>query len=178
MTKFICVSGKAQNGKDTTSAIINQKLTELGYKTIIVHYADLVKYICKTFFNWDGNKDEKGRTLLQYVGTDVVRKSKPDYWVDFIIDMVDFFHENWDYVIVSDTRFPNEIQKIKDHGYQVIHIKVVRPNFESPLTEEQQKHLSEIALDNIQPDLTLYNSTLDELNTEVTNFCKNIKEFF
>ena len=57
----------------------------MGYSTLIVHYADLLKYMCKTFFGWNGEKDEFGRSLLQRVGTDCIRNVEPDYWVDFVI---------------------------------------------------------------------------------------------
>ena len=71
--KIYAISGKAQHGKDTFAELLYQELTDKGYKVLVTHYGDLVKYICKTIFNWDGQKDEKGRHLLQYVGTDIFR---------------------------------------------------------------------------------------------------------
>jgi hypothetical protein len=128
-----------------------------GKKVLIVHFADLVKFVCKEFFNWDGQKDEKGRSLLQYVGTDKVRAKFPDYWVDFIINMLDVFGENWDWVIIPDTRFPNEIEKMRQKNIDVIHMRVFRDNFDSGLTAEQAKHASETALDDSSPDIFINN---------------------
>ena len=156
--KIFAVSGKAQHGKDTFANVLYEELTNKGHRVLLTHYADLLKFICKSLFNWDGQKDEKGRHILQYVGTDVVRKERPDYWVEFVIDMIDLFGENWDYVIIPDTRFPNEIDKLKEHYDKVEHIRVVRPNFTSTLTEEQLKHPSEIALDNVLPNITIFNN--------------------
>ena len=162
--KIFAVSGKAQHGKDTYANILYEELTNNGHRVLLTHYADLVKYVAKTFFNWDGEKDEKGRTLLQYIGTDIVRKERPNYWVEFILDIIDLFGENWDYVIIPDTRFPNEIDMVKEKYDKVEHIRVVRPNFTSTLTEEQLKHPSETALDNVLPDITIFNSgTMDDL---------------
>lgn len=162
--KIFTVSGKAQHGKDTYANILYEELTNKGHRVLLTHYADLVKYVAKTFFNWDGEKDEKGRTLLQYIGTDIVRKERPNYWVEFILDIIDLFGENWDYVIIPDTRFPNEIDMVKEKYDKVEHIRVVRPNFTSTLTEEQLKHPSETALDNVLPDITIFNSgTMDDL---------------
>lgn len=62
--KIVCISGKAQNGKDTTANFLSEALTAKGYRVLIAHFGDLVKYVCKTFFGWDGKKDEKGRTLI------------------------------------------------------------------------------------------------------------------
>jgi hypothetical protein len=166
--KILTVSGKAQHGKDTFANILYEELTNKGFRVLLTHYADLVKYIAKTFFNWDGEKDEKGRTLLQYIGTDIVRKERPNYWVEFILDIIDLFGENWDYVIIPDTRFPNEIDMVKEKYDKVEHIRVVRPNFTSTLTEEQLKHPSETALDDVEPDYVFYNEgTIEDIRDKI-----------
>ena len=59
--KIYAISGKAQQGKDTFAEILSQELTEKGYRVLVIHYADLLKFICKSLFNWDGQKDENGR---------------------------------------------------------------------------------------------------------------------
>lgn len=168
--KVICISGKARHGKDTTAGYLKGFFEEKDRKVLIAHYGDLVKYICKTFFDWDGNKDEAGRTLLQYIGTDVIREQEPDYWVGFIESVLSFFSHKWDYVLIPDCRFPNEIEYLKDMGHDVIHIRVVRnsPGFVSPLTEEQQKHISETALDGYPVDYYVGNfNDLDDLRGTV-----------
>ncbi len=159
-TKVICVSGKAQHGKDTYAKILKEALEKKGKKVLVAHYADLVKYVCSTFFNWDGNKDEAGRTLLQYVGTDVVREQQPNYWVNFLKDMLLFFDGSWDFVIIPDTRFPNEIAIMKD-TFPTYHCRVVRYGFESSLTEEQKNHPSETSLDNYPYDILIPNEGAD-----------------
>lgn len=172
--KILAVSGKAQHGKDTAAQIIYEELTKEGHKVLLTHYADLLKFICKSLFNWNGEKDEKGRQILQYVGTDVVRKERPDYWVQFIVDMLDLFGDNWDYVIIPDTRFPNEINKLKEHYNRVQHIRVIRPNFVSTLTEEQLKHPSESALDDFPYDLLIRNaSSMDDLRETIQSYVED-----
>ena len=54
--KIYAISGKAQHGKDTFAKILNEELTNRGYKVLLCHYADLVKYVAKTFFNWFSKK--------------------------------------------------------------------------------------------------------------------------
>ena len=175
MTKFICISGKAQNGKDTSARLLCSYLEQKGNRVLIVHYADLLKYICRNWFGWNGEKDNFGRTLLQKVGTDVVRNKRPDFWVDFILDVVNLFENEWDYIIIPDTRFPNELYKIKESGYPMTHIRVVRKDFESPLSPEQQAHASEVALDNEVPDILLVNEgTLDKLNSAIVEIVKQL----
>ena len=171
--KVFAISGHAQNGKDTVAGMMANKLTEDGNKVLVSHYADLLKYICRTYFGWNGEKDERGRHILQYVGTDVVRQKAPDFWVDFIVSILTLFDSAWDYVIIPDSRFPNEIDKLKQEGFDVKHLRVVRPNFISPLTPEQQKHPSETALDDVTPDFTVVNDgTLTDLDELITNYMK------
>ena len=172
--KVICISGKAQHGKDTTAGYLKEMLEARGNKVLVTHYGDLVKYICATFFGWDGQKDEKGRTLLQYVGTDSIRARKGDYWVKFVSDILMFFPGQWDYVLIPDCRFPNEIDDMC-HNFDVTHIRVIRENFESPLTEEQQNHPSETALDHVAPDILLINrGDLDDLKNAVKKIVDRI----
>lgn len=175
-TKVICIGGKAQHGKDTTGAFLYDALNTWGTATRIAHYGDLVKYICKTFFDWDGVKDDCGRSLLQHVGTDVIRAKDPNYWVNFIIDMLGFFDGYWDYVIIPDCRFPNEIECLQDAGLDTTYIRVERAGFVSPLTEEQQKHPSETALDDYPADYIIFNSgTLEDLKDSVATVVEHIR---
>lgn len=171
--KIITVSGKARHGKDTTANILKKELEEKGERVLITHYADLVKYICKTFFGWNGVKDEYGRHILQYVGTDIVRKRNPNYWVNFIIQMLTMFPDEWDFVIIPDARFPNEIEGMKTMDAQVFDICVVRDNFVSPLTEEQQHHKSETALDNYDFSYVIHNNgSMSELEENIKTWIK------
>ena len=156
--KVVCISGKAQHGKDTSATILKDLLEVDGKKVLITHYGDLVKYICKTFFGWDGNKDETGRAILQRVGTDEVRAQRPNYWVDFVVGILQMFPNEWDYILIPDTRFPNEIDSLKEVGFDVTHVRIIRAPFISPLTPEQQMHISETALDGVRADIYILNS--------------------
>ena len=156
---IITVSGKARHGKDFTAVALAERFKNSGKKVLITHYADLLKFICKNMFNWNGKKDEAGRHILQYVGTDIVRKQSPDFWVDYIINVLTLFGSEWDYVIIPDTRFPNEIERLQNKGqFQVISIHVNRINFDNGLSKEAQSHLSEHALDNFNFDFKLINN--------------------
>ena len=171
--KIINISGKAQNGKDTTALILKDKLETKNKKVLIAHYADLVKYICKTFFDWNGIKDEKGRTILQYVGTDVVRTQNPNYWIDFIKGFLTMFQNEWDYVIIPDCRFPNECFTWTQEGWSNITIRIIRHGFESNLTEEQLNHPSETSLDDYKFDYYIHNfGDVEDLKKEVDDFIK------
>ena len=162
------VSGKAQHGKDTVANLLYEELRNAGESALITHNADLLKFICKQYFSWDGQKNEKGRGTLQYVGTDVVRKQRPDFWVDFIIDVLKLFDKEWDWVIIPDARFPNEIDRLREEGFKVSHLRVERPAYNSNLTKEQQAHPSETALDDVIPDELIVNDgSIDDLRCKI-----------
>lgn len=165
--RVICISGQAGAGKDTVGQIIKEQLEQQGKSVLVTHNADLLKYLCRTLFDWDGQKDEAGRSLLQYVGTDIVRKQRPDFWVNFLISIFDLFGDNWDYAIIPDCRFPNEIDRLKEAGYHATHIHIER-DAASTLTEEQRKHPSETALDMVIPDYVVKNNgTIDDLRHSI-----------
>lgn len=167
--KIICISGKAQNGKDHCAKLIKKELEDKSYKILIVHYADLLKYICKTFFEWDGEKDIYGRTLLQHIGQYIREKTRNNYWVNFLIGIFNLFHDEWDYVIIPDTRFHNEIDLLKEY-YDVTTVRIERPNYDNGLTEEQQNHESEIALDDYNFDYRIINNGDESIHDEIDRF--------
>ena len=177
MKKLILISGKAENGKTLTANILQDNLESLGYKVVITRYAYYLKDLAVRYCGWDGKKDNNGRELLQQLGTDIIRQklNKPMFHVGRICEDIEICQDYVDYVIIDDTRFPNEVYFPKAmFGDKVMTIRISRLNedltpFESSLTEEQKKHISEVALDNFNFDQTIAAPTIQSLE-------KNIKE--
>ena len=168
--KVLCISAKARHGKDTAANIIKDYLEDQDKKVLITHYGDLIKFICKNYFNWDGQKDEKGRTLMQYVGTDIISSKQPAYWVDFVISILKFFESEWDYVLVPDCRYPIEAFRMVEN-FDTAVLRIERPGFKSDLTETQLQHPSETAMDNYAFDAIIYNDAgFDELREKLIWF--------
>lgn len=173
--KVICISGKAESGKDTSALHLKHILEGYNKSVLITHYADLVKFICMKYFDWNGEKDIAGRQMLQYVGTDVVRAECPSYWADFIVSVLKFFPTHWDCVIIPDCRFPNEIDTMRDSGFETYHLRIERPDHSSGLTPEQLLHSSETSLDNVVPDyIVTNNSDYSDLYTKLLRFTKEV----
>ena len=135
---IITFSGKARHGKDSSAQITKQIIEGNGKKALVINYANYLKYLATQYLGWDGNKDEKGRTLLQQLGTEKVRSKFPNYWVDNVINVTKIFEDDFDYVLIADARFPNEIKRWKEEGYNLITVHIERLNFDSGLTEEQK----------------------------------------
>jgi hypothetical protein len=154
MKRIFLISGKAQSGKDTTADFIKQALPN----TLIIHNADYMKYMAKTYLGWNGVKDEEGRNILQQLGTDKVRVGtcKPMFWTWLVCEVIEILQNDFDYFCIPDTRFPNEIYLPKARfGDKVISIHIERPDHNNGLTEEQKKHPSETALDGFKFDYNL-----------------------
>ena len=173
--KIITISGKAEAGKDLCANILKEHLEQLGHDVLISHYGDLVKFVCEKYFGWNSKKDEQGRKLLQYVGTDVIRFENPDYWVNFVKDILSFFPDEFEYVLISDCRFPNEVEIFKEDGFNVISLHVEKIGHENILTPEQRLHASETALDNYKFDYYIKSkSGTKNLEKEVKKFLQEI----
>lgn len=154
MEAIITVSGKAQVGKDYFSQTLKEYLEkEHNKKVVVIHYADYLKFICKEYYGWNGEKDEAGRTLLQKVGTDVVRKINKTFWVDAVVNFINAFKNEFDWFIIPDCRFPNEIDTLRYiYEDKFVSVNLHRKNhdgsiFENTLTGDQRNHPSETALD-------------------------------
>lgn len=171
----ITLSGKAENGKDLTASILKDKLSDEGYDVCIIHMADYLKYIAKQFFGWDGQKDLRGRTLLQKLGTEKVRAINPTYWVDTVLEFVKVFKNDFQYFLIPDCRFQNEIDAFKKNGFKTVSLHIERLNYENHLTPEQRKHPSETALDDYKFDYYIKTiSGTEYLKTEVDKFIEFI----
>lgn len=171
--KVCCISAKARHGKDTAAESLKYYLENKGNKVLITHFADLLKFICTKFFDWNGLKDEAGRTLLQYIGTDIVGAKKPEYWAEFIVSILKMFENEWDYVLIPDCRYPIEVETVSK-SFETYVLRVERPNFDSGLTDTQKKHASEVSMDNYTFDAILYNDgTLDDFIEKVEWFANN-----
>lgn len=103
----------------------------------IWHYADKVhNATCKECYLVKPTP----RLFLQLLGTQAGRQLfHPNIWVNILISRYKS-DQKW---IISDVRFPNEVKAIKDKGGVVVRIH--RPSI---LTNGQELHESETALDN------------------------------
>ena len=114
-------------------------------------YGDLVKYVCSKYFGATEEHNESNRYIWQNVGTNRVRENlkMPTYWVDRVCDFIKMTEGMYDYIFITDARFPNEIDLMVERfgSDKVTAVRIVRPNFKTNLTETQLTHVSETALD-------------------------------
>ncbi len=175
MTPLIfIIAGKARVGKDTTGGYIIDYLKENGYSPIRMAYAKYLKMYAMDYFNWDGKEETKPRTLLQELGTEVIRikMNKPNFLVNRTCDDIKILSNYFDSFVICDAREEKEITIPKEVFERVISIRVNRDI--NVLTESQNKHFTETALDNFDKyDYVINNNgSLEELKAKVIEILK------
>lgn len=139
-TKIIILSGKAGSGKSTIASIISKHK-----KCIILSYALYIKQIAKNVLLWDGNEDDKPRDFLQQFG-DVIKSIDSNLLVNRMVEDIKMYSYFYDLIVISDARFINEIETIKNNFKNAYSVRVCGNN--NNLTKEQKNHITEVALDN------------------------------
>ena len=89
--------------------------------------------------------------------------------------MLKMYCDEWDFVIIPDARFENEIIAVKN-CFPTIAVRVYSDNYNNGLTDEQKKHPSETALDNFKFDYEILNNsrTMEDLKSRVNLFVQEI----
>jgi hypothetical protein len=185
--QIIGITGKKFSGKDTTGEYLIDKY---NYKRFA--FADVIKDICKTIFGFDdeqlhGNKketvdeywDTTPRELLQFIGTDLFRnqigtvlpKIGENIWVEVLKKkIIDRLKNNPDEkIVVTDVRFQNELQMIKDLGGCIVRINRTS---EINISNENSSnvHISESFIDDFAVDYDILNNgSLEDLHEKIIN---------
>ncbi len=107
------------------------------------------------------------RYMLQYIGTEVLRRHDNDFHVKKTLERID---ENKNYCL-DDTRFPNELNLISDK------FKTVKIRVERYYEKQPNEHDSESALDNYKGwDYVIDNNgTLDDLKVHAKKIVDEMK---
>ena len=164
------VSGKANAGKDNTCELINNNVKLKSLKSINLQFSSYIKMYAKKISGWNGEEETKPRSLLQELGTEIIRKKIDEmFFINRIIGDIKVYSYYFDIITISDARLPVEIDTISKEFKNVVKINVVRPNFENNLNNIERKHITETALDNYDNyDYTLVNDgTINDLNEKI-----------
>lgn len=163
LPKLIGLGYRARAGKDTVGAILEQSF---GYESVA--FADKLKEMCYSLTDSLDADDEfkenvqlcglTGRQLLIAVGKALREHVSPSVWIE-AADLPGAL-EYYDRVVVTDVRFPNEADKIKELGGVLIEIR--RPGLPEDMDE------TETAGAAIKWDHTIVNAgTLEDLEVMV-----------
>lgn len=153
-TLLVGIVGKGNAGKTTTANILSDKFTE-------VIFAEPVKRITSIIYGFDydmllGDTAEKRvmretlrdpiwnhtpRQGMQKIGTDVMRNNfDKDVWIKIAQRKIDILRNAGKNVIITDCRFPNEIESIRSQGGVIL---VIYENEEDLKPDPNAEHLHE-----------------------------------
>ena len=197
MTHILSFSGRKQSGKSTSADYIISLITqtdikirenrhELNISYKIYSFADPLKQdICinilgLTYDQCYGSDDDKNtmtdlwwdgvqltaRQAMEIIGTKIFRALKTNVWVDATINKIK--KENVDLAIISDCRFPNEVEAVKNSGG--LNIRLDLDPFHANSISENS--LDQNVYDWSNFDIIIKNSkmTIEEKNREITRF--------
>lgn len=168
---IINVGGEARHGKGSTCNYIEKKIKTINKKCLQINYGDYVKF-CYAMYK-KGSVDimfertKENRTGWQLFGTEEVRSEDDDFWVNTVIRLIEVVGKNYDYILISDFRFPNETYRWIEEDYKVVTIHVKRLKFNNGLTAKQKLHKSENALKDFQYNYYLKATDLQELGHQI-----------
>lgn len=177
---IIGISGKKGSGKDLFSHFLCEQLIKLGFTVTIRAFADPLKKCCgiisgqptcifysQTYKNRNaGLLNMTNRKLMQKFG-DLTRLLDPNIWINLALEPV-----KSDILIISDVRFKNEAEAIKNKNGLLVRINSNRA--------EKDNHISEIDLDNYNFELTVTNNigvSLNELMVKAKDTAEYIKRW-
>lgn len=183
--QIVAAVGYARSGKDEFAKIAVEefgftrfafadKLRECLYALnpwVLDNEGSSPRALCEVIdkFGWDNYKGSPWsgniRELLQRFGTEVGRDLlAQDIWLKEL-DKVDA-----DRIVITDTRFPNELDYVKDRGARIVRIN--REGY-GPIND----HISEVAIDDYLPDEIIHNhGTLEQYQTYVRNLLERVVE--
>ena len=168
--KIIIISGKASSGKSLSANIIKENTNN----TILLAYADYLKMYAKNISGWDGSEDTKPRELLQQLGVELIKNNNNENMlINRIIEDIKVYSYFYDYIVITDARFPNEIESIKKEFDNVISVRINRNIYN--LDKKYQNHSTETGMDeyNNYDYVIDNNSDLKALEIKVMEVVKN-----
>lgn len=147
-------------GKDESVKYLKNK-----YKGTHISFAQPLYDIMKYAQTIAGFPLEKDRKFLQWVGTEWGRNIQSDVWVNAALRKTPVEGN----VFISDLRFVNEFEALKDNDW--VCIKLVRDHPDGREGTGSTEHISEHVIDSIPDDRWDYiinnNGTLDMLHRKL-----------
>ena len=176
---IVLISGKAGVGKTLVSTIFKELVETLGFLDYTnMHFAKGVKDTATLQFGWDGEKDKKGRILLQEVGQ-TGRNYDEDIWARRLLEQgLDYCPAGFDFVFIDDWRFPNEAKYLRNNSsYEVLTVRISSPEREMLKGTAEYNDISEISLSEKpnEYDYYIYNDgTVGELRDKLAKILISI----
>ncbi len=166
--KLYLICGKARAGKDTFAKLIKQEEEKNNKKVCILKLTAPLYRWAEDYFNYDKEKDEKPRELLQTIGYDILqlKLKKKDFLLDYLITTIEILDDYYDVGLITDGRLVHEIEVLKEK-YPNIKTILLTNKKDNKLTNKEKNHQTEIDLDDYQNfDYIVENKDMESLKLE------------
>ena len=173
--KIYLVAGRAGSGKGEVAKIIKEHYLSKKMKPIITEYSKYLKLYANEILGWNG-EEPKPRKFLQELGVTIKENmDMPKILVNRMIEDIKVYSLYYDVVIISDVRFPEEIEEMKKTFKDVYSIYVINQFGQSELSLQEQTHVTETALENYSNfDVTITNDNINVLDNRVIDFIERV----
>lgn len=174
--KIYLIAGKAGSGKGEVAKIIKEYYLGVKKKAIITEYSKYLKLYANEILGWNG-EEPKPRKFLQDLGVTIKENmDMPKMLINRMIEDIKIYSLYYDVVIISDVRYPEEIEEMKKNFKDVYSIYVVNQFGKSELSLEEQTHITETALENYSNfDITITNDNINVLDNRVIDFIERVE---
>lgn len=166
--KLYLICGKARAGKDTFAKLIKQEEEKDNNKVCILKLTTPLYSWAEDYFNYDKEKDEKPRELLQTLGYDILqlKLKKKDFLLDYLITTIEVLDNYYDVGLITDGRLVHEIEVLKEK-YPNIKTILLTNMKDNKLTNKEKNHQTEIDLDDYKDfDYIVENKDMESLKLE------------
>ena len=144
--QVVGVTGLLKSGKSTFTRLLTECVLAQGVMARVFPFAAPLKDIARNQFGWDGEKDERGRRLLQVLGTEAGRAYNPNIWTEKWVEKV----ADWarlrgplSLAIADDLRFDNEAEALWSLKFAKASVVKIEREGHKP---DQTDHVSEIGV--------------------------------
>ena len=164
--RIYVIGGKAKSGKNTFGEYLREELKDYGYKPCVMHITEPLYCYAKTYFDWDGNEENKPREFLQKMGIEIIRDKlgKKDFLLNRLYEDIEILSNFFDVFIITDARMVYEFEDITRKYDDVVTIKLERTNYHNQLTKEEANHITEKEIDEYKAfNYIVENRSLDDL---------------
>jgi hypothetical protein len=170
----IQISGGFFNGKDTLAEEVHKIFRE-DYAMQMSSFSTPIKELAYEL-GWNGEKDNNGRVLLQFIGTEWGRDTVDrDIWVKKLYKKISDYTE---ILIIPDTRFDNEVEFLREKSLKTVVVKIEREDPPEYNNKELHEHISEKGLSEEFIDITLFaeeNCDFEKLAREVVEVVEEVE---
>jgi hypothetical protein len=173
--KIIAIAGNARSGKDTLGKHLVSILGEYGIKAKCYSFASQLRketdeFLLKTLniSAYTEDNDEKNiiRPFLVFWGTEIRRKLDDLIWIKQVESMI----SDNEVAIITDLRFQNEMEFVKNNNGQIICLsRIDEDGLVVPPANEYELENNAVIAKQADSNFTWFTSDNEELLKSLTN---------